>query len=194
MPRRRRSGSPPPGRLPSSPLRALGPAARGTSASTSGCSGATTMKVAPKTVSGRVVKTSRASSPPSAVTTGKATRAPWERPIQLRCMGLTSRASRPASRSSASRSAYAVIRIIHWRQVAPEDGEVATLGATLVGDLLVGQHGAESGAPVHGRFGLVGQAEAVERLGLLGRVSSAQARPSSVATARRPTRTPRRAR
>ncbi len=38
-------------------------------------------------------------------------------------------------------------------EVAPEDREVAALGAALVGDLLVGEHGAEAGAPVDRRLG-----------------------------------------
>ena len=78
------------------------------------------MKVAPKRVSGRVVKTSMAGSfgvwlaPSSAI--GKRTLAPLLRPIQLRCMILTFSGQSTRSRSSASRSAYAVMRIIHWRR------------------------------------------------------------------------------
>ena len=49
-------------------------------------------------------------------------------------------------------------------QATGEDGEVAALGAALGGDLLVGQHRAQSGAPVHGSLGDVGQAEAVGQL------------------------------
>jgi hypothetical protein len=83
------------------------------------------MKVAPKRVSGRVVKTSISADSPATVTTGKRTRAPSERPIQLRCMILTFSGQSTRSRSSASRSAYAVIRIIHWRRLRLEDREVA---------------------------------------------------------------------
>ena len=49
--------------------------------STSGCSGASTMNVAPKIVSGRVVK-NRISSP-GCPSTGNASSAPSERPIQF---------------------------------------------------------------------------------------------------------------
>ena len=53
-------------------------------------------------------------------------------------------------------------------QVALEDGVVAALGAALGGDLLVGEHRAQAGAPVDGGAGDVGQAEGVDDLGLLG--------------------------
>ena len=53
---------------------------------TSGCSGARTMKVAPNTVSGRVVKTRIAST--SSASVGKSISAPSDRPIQLVCMAL----------------------------------------------------------------------------------------------------------
>src|SRR5699024_7317013 len=55
--------------------------ASGTSRSTSGCSGASTMKVAPKRVSGRVVNTSTASCAPSVVVTGKRTWAPVDQQL-----------------------------------------------------------------------------------------------------------------
>ena len=57
------------------------------SRSTSGCSGARTMKVAPNSVSGRVVKT-RSVSPPgwwSSAAVSKSISAPSERPIQFVC-------------------------------------------------------------------------------------------------------------
>ena len=103
----------------------------GTSSSTSGCSGASTMKVAPNRVSGRVVNTSipapgwatrRHPTPSEAI--GKVTRAPWLRPIQLRCMIRTFSGQSTRSRSSASRSAYAVIRIIHWRRLRLNTGKL----------------------------------------------------------------------
>ena len=70
------------------------------------------MKVVPNTVSGRVVNTSISASPapgpagpPSGGAVAKETKAPAERPIQLRCMVLieSDHSSRP--RSSSSRSA-----------------------------------------------------------------------------------------
>ena len=98
--------------------------AAGTISSSSGCSGATTMNVAPNTVSGRVVKTSIPDASPDAVATGKSIRAPLDRPIQLRCMILTFSGQSTRSRSSASRSAYAVMRIIHWRRLRRNTGKL----------------------------------------------------------------------
>ena len=60
----------------------------GSASGTSGCSGARTMKVAPNSVSGRVVNT-RIRSPPgwcSSGATSKSISAPSDRPIQLVCM------------------------------------------------------------------------------------------------------------
>ncbi len=79
------------------------------------------MNVAPNRVSGRVVKTSR---PASDRSTGNVTRAPWLRPIQLRCMSLTFSGQSTRSRSSARRSAYAVMRIIHWRRFFLKTGKL----------------------------------------------------------------------
>ena len=71
------------------------------------------MKVAPNSVSGRVVNTRSGSSSPS---TAKSTNAPSERPIQLRCMARTRSGQWPSSSamSSSSRWAYSVIRKYHW--------------------------------------------------------------------------------
>src|SRR5665648_1093641 len=113
-----------------------GQSATGTMESTSGCSGASTMKVAPNSVSGRVVKTSIATVfAPSAVTpsetvepsaTGawKDTLAPDERPIQLRCISLTGSGQSSRSKSSTSRSEYLVIRIIHWDRLRLNTGKL----------------------------------------------------------------------
>ena len=57
-------------------------------------------------------------------TTPKRTRAPVERPIQLRCMILIDSGQSSRSRSSISRSAYAVIRIIHCRRVRLNTGKL----------------------------------------------------------------------
>src|SRR5450631_4037687 len=93
--------------------------------STNGCSGASTMKVAPNRVSGRVVKTSIASVlDPSATGTRKDTLAPDERPIQLRCISLTGSGQSSRSRSSTSRSEYLVIRIIHWDRFLLNTGKL----------------------------------------------------------------------
>ena len=55
---------------------------------------------------------------------GKVTRAPWLRPIQFRCMIRTFSGQSTRSRSSASRSAYAVMRIIHWRRLRLNTGKL----------------------------------------------------------------------
>ena len=85
----------------SSPISAPGQSV-GTISSTSGCSGASTMYVAPNSVSGRVVKTVMTSSWPS---TPKSTDAPVLRPIQLRCICLMESVQSSRSRSASSRSA-----------------------------------------------------------------------------------------
>ncbi len=53
-----------------------------------------------------------------------------------------------------------------------EDGEVAALGPAVGGDLLVGQYGAQPGAPVHRRVRGVRQPVLVQRVGPLGRGQS----------------------
>jgi hypothetical protein len=82
---------------------------------TIGCSGATTMYVAPNSVSGRVVNTVSVASGPSTSASLKSASAPSERPIQWRCMSSTLADHSSSSRSVSSRSAYAVMRSIHWR-------------------------------------------------------------------------------
>ena len=69
---------------------------------TSSCSGASTKNVAPKSVSGRVVKTVT-SSPHSSIR--KSISAPSERPIQLRWRALIDSGQSTVSRSSSSASA-----------------------------------------------------------------------------------------
>ncbi len=76
-----------------------------------------------KTVIG---STGRACEPDAAATTGKSTRAPSERPIQFRCMILTDSGHSSWSRSSISRSEYAVIRIIHWVSLRLKTGKLPT--------------------------------------------------------------------
>ena len=66
------------------------------------------MNVAPNSVSGRVVNTVEL-----ARVVANRTRAPVDRPIQLRCISLTGSGQSSPSRSSSSRSANAVMRIIH---------------------------------------------------------------------------------
>jgi hypothetical protein len=75
--------------------------------------------VAPNTVSGRVVKTRIGPAP-----VGKSMCAPVERPIQLRCIVLTDSGQSIFSRSSSSRSPYAVIRIIHCFRTRLKTGKL----------------------------------------------------------------------
>ena len=80
-----------------------------------GASAATTMKVAPCRVSGRVVNT--VTWGPSSI--WKSTWAPSERPIQLRCIASTRSGQWPVSwsMSSSRASAYSVMRKYHWFRV-----------------------------------------------------------------------------
>ena len=82
------------------------------SADTSGCSGESTMYVAPKIVSGRVVKTLISSPLPGS---GNAISAPSDRPIQFFCCSSVDEGQSRSAESSSSLSAYAVILIIHCR-------------------------------------------------------------------------------
>ena len=122
--RRRAAGTPRPPAPATGTRRSTAPSCRpatasATSASTSSCSGASTMYVAPKTVSGRVVNTRIG---PASV--GKSMCAPVDRPIQLRCMALTFSGQSSVSRSSSSRSPYAVMRIIHCRRLRLNTGKL----------------------------------------------------------------------
>ena len=75
--------------------------------------------------------------------------------------------------------------MFHWRRLALEDGEVAALGAAVGGDLLVGQHGAQAGAPVDRRLGGVRQPVA-RRAPRRARRRSAPPRRGRPASARSP--------
>ena len=83
---------------------------RAAARATIGCSGATTMYVAPKSVSGRVVNTVSGSASPS---TAKWISAPSLRPIHSVCMVRVESGQSTSARSASSRSAYAVMRNIH---------------------------------------------------------------------------------
>ncbi len=74
-----------------------------TSSGTSGCSAARLMKVTPKSVSARVVKTATAPARPSR---GKRISAPGLRPIQFRCM-VSTRSGQPVRRSRSRSSSSA---------------------------------------------------------------------------------------
>ena len=82
------------------------------------------MYVAPNSVSGRVVKISMVFCEPSTAVTRKCTRAPSERPIQLRCCSLIGSGQSSRSRSASSRSPYLVMRIIHWRRLRLNTGKL----------------------------------------------------------------------
>ncbi|MNW61415.1 hypothetical protein D3C74_394690 [compost metagenome] len=78
-------------------------------------------------MSGRVVKTSTSPTgllPPIAPSIAKRTVAPSLRPIQLRCIDLTFSGQSMRSRSSARRSAYAVMRMFHWRRLRWKTGKL----------------------------------------------------------------------
>ena len=77
---------------------------------TNSCSGANVIKLTPKMVSGRVVKTSITSSCPFTL---KDTDAPTDFPIQLRCVSLRESVQSIVSKPCSKRSAYAEIRIDH---------------------------------------------------------------------------------
>ena len=93
-----------------------------------GCSGATTIKVDPKSVSGRVVKTRRPETgdwrlvltlscdlyPVSCILT--LISAPMDFPIQFCCINFIDSLQSKRSRSFKSLSAYLVIFNIHWRK------------------------------------------------------------------------------
>ena len=69
--------------------------------------------MAPKSVSGRVVKTRMFALVASTVDVLKSTNAPSLRPIQFRCISLTGSGQSTPPRSSSRRCAYRVMRIIH---------------------------------------------------------------------------------
>ena len=120
------------------------------------------MNVAPNSVSGRVVKTvigpagesNRTSTRPLA-------------PIQLRCMVFDR--VRPVEVVEVVGQPVGVGGDAHHPLThrALEHGVVAPVAAPVGGDLLVGHHRPEAGAPVDGRLGHVGQPLGVDRVGLL---------------------------
>ena len=148
--------------------------AAGTSSS-SGCSGATTTNVAPNSVSGRVVNTSTW-SPPWTANRTRGARGPAD-PVALHRLDLLG----PVDVLQVVDEPVGVGRDPHvpLPQAALEHREVAALRAPVGGDLLVGQHGAQTRAPVHGRLGDVRQAV---------RVQHAPARDASRSAHRRPPR------
>ena len=126
---------------------------RSTIWSTSGCSGASTKKVAPKTVSGRVVKTGTSMSSSSIRNSSSA---PSERPIQLRWIVFVRSGQSISSWSSQQRvrvGGDAEEPLLHL----PDLDLGAAAVAMAVHDLLVRQHGLVVGAPVDRRLLAVGQ-------------------------------------
>ena len=61
---------------------------------------------------------------PSAVATVKCTEAPWDSPIQLRCMSLTFSGQLMPSRSAMRRWPYLVMRMDHWRSSRWKTGKL----------------------------------------------------------------------
>ena len=137
-----------------------------TSSTASGASAATTKKVAPYRVSGRVVKTvtSLAGLPPSASIT-KLTCAPSERPIQFFCMARTRSGQWPLQLVHVIEQPVRVLGDLEVPLVQGllGDGGAAAFAGT-VDHLFVGQHGLVLGAPVDRRILAVGQAALVEAL------------------------------
>jgi len=114
---------------------------------TIGCSGAMTMYVAPKSVSGRVVYTVSfvLVGLPSLSAIGNCTSPPVLRPIQFFCMSFTLSGQSSSSRSLKRRSAYAVIFKIHWRivlwvTVAPQRSHFPSFTSSLARPVLHDGH------------------------------------------------------
>ena len=93
---------------------------------------------------------------------GSVTRAPSDRPIQLRCCSLIGLG--PVEHVQVADQPVGVGRDAHHPllQRPPEHGEVAALAAPVGRDLLVGQHRAQARAPVDRRLLHVGQAVVVD--------------------------------
>ncbi len=115
----------------------------------------------PKLVSGRVVNT-RIDGPssatlPSASQMGMSNSAPSERPIQLRCWA--DDALGPVDEVEVVEELLRVVGDAEepLLEVASLDQVAGSFAAT-VDDLLVGEHGLATGAPVHRRHGPVRQA------------------------------------
>ncbi len=116
------------------------------SAVTASCSGASTRYVTPKSVSARVVYTrivcgSLSCTEHAGASTGKSISAPQLFPIQLRCICLTDSGQSSSSKSERRRSAYAVIRTIHWRTPrrvtsAPQRSQHASLTSSFARPVL----------------------------------------------------------
>ena len=120
----------------------------------SACSGASTIKVAPWSVSGRVVYTVIFSS-----LSVYRESPPLRRrilPIQSVCIFLTFSGQSSLSRSSSRRSAYAVIFSIHWRKILLGYRRAAALAAAVY-NFLIGKAGLTGRTPVNGELLLVGQ-------------------------------------
>ena len=98
-----------------SAMKPAAPGSRAAAAAASGCSAATARKLMPKSVSGRVVKTSTSGMPSTGCSSAKRTRAPSLRPIQFACIVRTrsGQRSNPSSASSSS-GAKRVMDRNHW--------------------------------------------------------------------------------
>src|SRR5262245_23678317 len=117
-----------------------------TSLGTSGCSAARLTNVAPKSVSGRVVKTATSPEPSSS---GKRISAPSLRPIQLRCIVRTRSArGRLLGIGRDAEEPLLELALRHRPVAAP---------APAVDHLLVGEHGLALRTPVDDAASLVGQ-------------------------------------
>ena len=106
-------------------------------------------------------------STPSWPLTAKRASAPVDRPIQLRCMSLIDSDQSSRSRSASSRSAYAVIRIIHCLSGRLYTGKLPrSLRPSAVTSSLASTV-PRPGTPVHRRLGDVREAVGVDEAPLL---------------------------
>ncbi len=125
------------------------------------------MNDAPKSVSGRVVNTVISSERPPTNVTGKCTSAPYAPadPVALHRLD----AIGPVEQFEVVDQPVGVGGDAHHplAHAALEHGEVAAVAAAVGGDLLVGDDGAEPGAPVDRRLADVGEAVVVDDVGAL---------------------------
>ncbi len=135
---------------PTSDARVASGHSLGTISSSSGCSGASTMYVAPNSVSGRVVNTSI--SMPSCPSTGNTTVGADAAPDPVALHRLDR--LRPVEQVEVGEQPVGVRGDLQLPllQGAAEHRMVAAVAAPVGGDFLVGQHGAERGAPVDDRL------------------------------------------
>ena len=164
------------GRPVSGSRRRRRPGRRSVRVSTKGCSGDSTMNDAPNSVSGRVVNTVMSPAARGEVDLGAVAASD---PVALHRLDRVG----PVEQFEVVDQAVGVGGDAHHplAHVALEHREVAAVAASVGGDLLVGDHGAEAGAPVDRCLADVGEPVVVDDVGALDRaLRSAHGRPSGV--------------